>query len=990
MALLRVEHRFARSVGWVTGLVAALAAGSPETVVAQSLAAGAVRGSVVDSAGAPLFETDVTIRNRRTGIARTTTTGRAGEFLFTLLPRGEYEASIEHVGFRPTLVVGIPVEAGSGVALEVALNPVLPPVTTIDTVAFDRRRVAAGTSLAWRAGDDLAGLADPLRRASGAAALFSPSDLELGVAGLPGRMGLLAVDGVVRNLARHPLDQGGALDALAFPLEALSRAEVRGIDGDAEWPAVGGGALRVASREGANRLRGSLSAFGGAEDRRASAVVWGPIIRDTASFIVGATAQRLDVAAPALWPTDSFTLAADSIARDSTGRDLRDYLAGATARTDLLSAFGRFDWQLTPAHSVLLRANAGRLTSSAPDLGTAAPALGTSLLARDLGIAAALTSQLPWLVGSELRISVDASDRSYTAPGALPLTTFVREPLVAGAGAEFPAEARRTTVRGSETLQRTFGRHTLKAGFALRYDSHDLTFAPGRLGSFVFDDTSGLGTHRGIFTGTTGSGIATFDVHASEAYLQDLWTPAPGLALEIGLRTTRERLPDGVVAPNVAWQQATGISTAAIPHERRRTFPRFSFEWALGPARQLLIRGAAGRYSEEFDPAILADVMTHDGSIAARRGFGVLSAWPGLPDTATARVMGPVLTFLHPAFEAPVTNRGGLSLSRATGTWSSVQIGGEYRHTDFLARRRDLNVRTTSGLHDQYGRAVVGTLRKDGGLVAADPGSNRRFGNLDAVTVLEPSGYSEYVGATVALQRSVPSGLAWWASYTFSRTRDNWFGARAADPMQQLSPFPDSAGGTADWSVGRSDFDVPHRAVIGAELRTRGRVGVRLAALWRWRAGLPFTPGFRGGVDVNGDGVAGNDPAFVTDSLPGDTVGATAAVIAANPCLHSQLGRFAVRNSCREPSAGSLDLRLALDFGGAGGRGVEFLVDAINVFAPDVAPVDHALYLVDPAAALTTAAGTVTVPLAVNPSFGRRLASRVPAVMVRAGLRIGL
>ena len=160
---------------------------------------------------------------------------------------------------------------------------------------------------------------------------------------------------------------------------------------------------------------------------------------------------------------------------------------------------------------------------------------------------------------------------------------------------------------------------------------------------------------------------------------------------------------------------------------------------------------------------------------------------------------------------------------------------------------------------------------------------------------------------------------------------------------------------------------------------------LRLAGLLRYQSGLPFTPGFRDGVDANGDGSWSNDPAFVSDTVSG-----AADVLSQWSCVQQQVGKFAARNSCRGPAMMSVDARAVLHLFTVGGAPADLVVDGINLVATNRGVVDRALYLVDPTQSLTTnaATGVVTVPLVANPNFGKLLAKRVPAVMVRAGLRV--
>jgi len=286
---------------------------------------------------------------------------------------------------------------------------------------------------------------------------------------------------------------------------------------------------------------------------------------------------------------------------------------------------------------------------------------------------------------------------------------------------------------------------------------------------------------------------------------------------------------------------------------------------------------------------------------------------------------------------------------------------------------------------DQYGRPLHGTLTRQGELLAAVPGTNRRFSAFDAVSAIDPAAASDYYGLTLDIRRNLGRRFDLIISYTFSRTTDNWFGARDGSTEGTLVPFADSIGG-GSWVQGTSDFDVPHRLTAGAQVNLGGAMSPRIGVLYRYHSGYPFTPGFRDGVDANGDGSARNDPAFVTD-----TVLDASEVIAGNSCLGAQVGRLAERNSCRAAAVSSLDVTLALTVWSRGGRSAELVADVIGALRSGFDQTDRALYRVNPAAPMTTTPGGVTsVPLVANRNFGGVLSSRDPGALWRIGLRIGL
>jgi hypothetical protein len=523
-------------------------------------------------------------------------------------------------------------------------------------------------------------------------------------------------------------------------------------------------------------------------------------------------------------------------------------------------------------------------------------------------------------------------------------------------------------------------RRLLKAGVAASWTSHDIAYDPWRSGMYVFGSAADFAQRRGEFFQSVG-GVpdAAFSINSTAAFAQDSWSPLRGLSLLYGARLERESWPTGGVATDAQWVSLSGVSNAIVPKFKTEINPRVSVTWTAGAQGQWLLRGDAGRFTESVDPAVLAEVRSHDGTAEFRRGLGALGAWPGAPDSAAAPVTGPVLTLLNPSFAPPQTGRVALSVARVLSSGLTVQVAGQYRHTESLPRRSDLNLNPAPQLTDQFGRPIYGTLQQFGSMLAVAPGSNRRFSEFDRVWAIDPSGYSDYWGLTVSVERVRDQGLSLWASYTYSRTTDNTPGIAGSVPEAQLSPFPASAG-TPDWRNGTSDLDVPHRVAAGAEWSVGA---VRLAGLVTWRSGLPFTPGFRDGVDASGDG-RWNDPAFVSDSIRG-----AAATVGQWSCLRGQVGAFAARNSCRGPSVASLDARLVVRLFTVSGGPAELVVDGVNLVTTDDGIVDRALYLVDPTRALSTnaATGVVTVPLIINPNFGKLLVKRSPQATVRAGLR---
>jgi hypothetical protein len=289
-------------------------------------------------------------------------------------------------------------------------------------------------------------------------------------------------------------------------------------------------------------------------------------------------------------------------------------------------------------------------------------------------------------------------------------------------------------------------------------------------------------------------------------------------------------------------------------------------------------------------------------------------------------------------------------------------------------RRRNLNRPTSPVAVDAFGRDVFGTLEQDGTLVTATADDGRRFPAFNEVWSLDPDGWSEYRGASAGLGYE-DTQVSLLGSYTLSETTDNWIGASSGSPYGELSP---SLPAGDEWTEGTSDFDIRHRVNVMASASVGfARVGVT----YRFRTGRPFTPGYRWGVDTNGDGSTRNDVAFVDSTLLGSLVDDW-------PCLSDNADAFAQRNSCRGPSRHTVDARVSFTLGRLQGRPVSVFVEGFNLVESDDGIIDDALLLVDPAGSITTSGGTVTVPVVANPDFGQILYPSSPGRMLRVGVTI--
>jgi hypothetical protein len=1000
-------------VGRYTVVIAAAAAlftvpsapGSARSLAAQTLSAGTIAGMVRDSAGAPLSGVTITLTNLANGRQVFVRSNRTGGWSSDLLDPGTYNILFERLRFAPHLVEGVVVSAAARRVLSVELAE----ATGTD---ITRRVSQAGASTA------LSGAAGPGRWFTSGNAAALPFDTEsLGallrttsfagmrddIEGLPGSLTGTILDGV--PLVPRPRGFDVFQRTAATPLAYFAQTGLIHTDADVEYPGAGGGYLTGYTRTGG---RGSvISGFGdygsdalavGATDPaaftswRAGGVVQGAIRPDTAMYAVGIEVLRSREPFTPFWADDTAVARLVTGANDEYGVDLGRLAGPGLAQLDRESAFGRFDFNLSDVTSISVRGLFAQIPQPEPVAPWTGSPLGSSITPRGREILASgtLMRELDDEISAEFNLGFESS-RAADRPaddreGAPPATTIVSAAHVFGSS-ETPdlfSEVQSIYLRAS--LHIRSNNHVRKVGLAAWLPQYNSPMTTGLRGRYIFADVPDFRSAFGFFRGFAGAlpPDVEFSLRKVSIFAQDAWQPSPGIELLAGARYTSFRMPDSAdITLAATWANLTGVSNRMMPDRSNELEPRFQITLRPGGRDDIELRGGVMLDSDFVDPGLVSEVFSNIGGLTATTGWGNVGSWPVAAGPPSTEDRGVTLTVIGPEFRGPRTARAYGGATVRFGSLGVLGVQGSFRRTEFLPRRKDLNLQTAPFANDQFGRPIWGSLRKRRGLLIAVPDSNRRFGDFEHVWGLEATGRSDYTGITVTAERPLYGPLAFFGSYTWSKTEDDWLMGAPGDPFSQLNPFPDSLV-AQDWVDGRSDLDVPHRLVVGAEVHTGGRFATSLGALFRYQSGYPFTPGFRPGVDANADG-ADNDPAFIDASVPG-----MSGLLSAWPCLEADEGGFASRNACRGPGIRSLDARLAVTFRQSAAYSATLVLDALNLIASEDGIVDNAVYLVNPQTDLTydPATSVLTVPLAANPEFGRLLTRFTPQRQLRLGLRV--
>lgn len=982
----------------------------------QSLISGSLRGQVRSTDSSAVIGAQITISNPTAGSSYSFFADRRGQFSLALVIPGTYNILAEQAGYQPVRKHGIVVRAGEQTQVNFVLERRPPPITAIvEEPEPPRAQLAAGR---W-VGSDITGdaletldfrqdLTDVSRDLTIAT---QPRDGRPGFgqasSGLPQSFTYLFVDGLEETFLRHPGSLAEPASTPLFPRNSLAGVSALENSFDIEWDGAPGAILAAQSRGGSHgfRFRPYLSfssaALGGkAADNpgdssgtsiQGGAVVSGSLSGDSAQYLLGFNYESLEFPSANPWERDSTAFGGTAVslretlpvvAADTFGTNVGQFAAPTVRTYRGGNAFGRLDWQLSHGVGFFVRFNFAKWKEQNPLLAEQLMSgTDTRLEGRDFSGALGMTASFG-SAADEFRLGVRASKRDWISP-TLPATNLVAEAASIGYSPLLPGLFDQRSVDVGNTLLIAKGSHRIKFGIGASFGKWKENYDFGRNGIYTFGDLDAFGNGQGDFFQVVGPSSVEFSTRDINLFLQDVWSLSDAFQFQAGVRFDNQQLPDDEIVSNGPWVAASGIRFNSRPADGGNFAPRIGFVWDGQHQSGWVIRGGGGLYYGRTSAALFSEAALYDGSLKARRAQGTFAGWPAVPDSVAAPVIGPRLTLFDNEYRVPRTSKWDLALSHAFGR-ITMEVSGSYHHSDFLPRRSDLNLFSNATGHTSEGRPIYGSLVKQGGMVSPAPGSNRRFAGFDMVSGILANGFSDYYAVTAIVERKPVTGIGLRAAYTYSRTTDNWMLGPTGDPEDQLTPFPEQPV-SDDWADGRSDLDIPHRLVVTANYTLPGKTGLDIALRYRFRSGLPFTPGFRPGVDINGDGSGSNDPAFVDGSIAG-----TDELLSSNGCLSSQVGQFAARNSCREKGAHALDLRLAVRLpvevmGGA----LQLTVDAFNLVGTETGIVDRAVYLVDPSQPLTTnLSGEIVVPLIANPRFGTLLSRRGEPRLVRFGLKV--
>jgi hypothetical protein len=309
--------------------------------------------------------------------------------------------------------------------------------------------------------------------------------------------------------------------------------------------------------------------------------------------------------------------------------------------------------------------------------------------------------------------------------------------------------------------------------------------------------------------------------------------------------------------------------------------PRLGVAWA-SVDRQTVVRAAAGVYFDRTPLRATSNALQRDGVRyrVAVLSFGQEGA-PVFPQVLPSFPSGVVtaITTIDPALQNGRSEQAAVQVERAIGRATSVAAAYSYQRGHHIIMSRNVNVPTLTAAQ----AALLGV-----------PNLGRPNPEFANISRFEGIGDAWVHGVTMSM---IVRPVSWGSSrlsYTLSRAEDTAGNAFFSTPQ-------DNANIAAE--KGPSDNDQRHRFVmsgtIGGE-RLRALHGVEIGYVMSYATGVPFN--ILAGSDLNNDTNNNDRPAGVS------------------------------RNSGRQPSTSSVDLRVGRSFRMSSRHSVEAMVEAFNVF----------------------------------------------------------
>jgi outer membrane receptor protein involved in Fe transport len=825
---------------------------------------GNIEGRVIDSNGAVVPGVSVSATNKDTGFGKTVLSDGNGNYLFVLLPPGNYKVETAAAkGFAASTYDNVRVTVGAKNSLDITLTVgssvnvvdvtengqvVETTRTSISSTVDERRVINLPTN--GRNFLDFATLTPGIIRDPTRAG-------DLAVGGQKGTLNSIQIDGASSDNTFFGQSTGRTGSGRApseFSVDTVKEFQVNQNGFSAEYGRAAGAVVNVITKSGTNRLSGSVYEYFRDESLNAlnpnlralnrpkppgqinqfGGTIGGPIRKDKIFFFGSYEGQRSKLPNPVVLPSLATAPA-----------NVQSFLGPKTAAYDVSRQqdvyLAKFDFNINDRNQVWVRFNQQNFT------GTNLENSGTLSASEHTGNSNVTTTSLTaswthtftpkWFNEFRFQFSRDREpgNSNTTAPEAT--ITTPDGTFNIGRNNFSPRE---TTINRYQFINnQTYiaGNHAIKYGADLLFD-RILNFFPGLFsGSYRFTSYATLSTALSAPLSTTpaqfrqsfgGAGTTGGTTHPNNNefgfFIQDDWKVAPKWTLNLGLRYDYQLIAKPPIQNPDTTLLTKGFDTGFRPSDKNNIAPRFGFSYAFD--EKTVLRGGYGLYYGRT-PAIMT------GTAHSQNGVQVLAVdilcgsvpvggvqCPVYPNVFTSFPTGarlaPVNLYLFSKdYKQPFTQQARVQFEREIfkNTTFSIQYT-MFRGSD-LSRTRNANLQAPvpTAITVYSGSPATPTsftfLRSPG---AVNPAYGR-------ISLFESTARSLYNGLTFELNRRFSHHLQFNVSYTLSKAKD--------DKPDQTSVVPGADDGKIaenqydlTGEYGRSDLDVRQRFIFSPVYET--------------------------------------------------------------------------------------------------------------------------------------------------------------------------
>jgi hypothetical protein len=748
-----------------------------------------LEGTVRDSSGAVMARSKVTVRNALTSQSRAITTDEQGFFRAEQLAVGNYEVRVEQTGFAPYRQAGIGASLGQTVHLDIVLAPAsaseqvtvnaqpssLDPSQSSVVSSVDQERIE---ELPVRSRNylDFVLLAPGVSSspiASGASGSTPLTGSGFTFGGLRSRSNNLSIDGLDNN------DEYTGSSRTELSPEIVQEFQVVNNGLSAESGGASGGSINVITRSGTNIVHGDAFLFAqdgalNARDPfeneagkpsfrrfRAGLALGGPIVKDRTFYYVaveqehnrGQIGSDID---PTVASTINAFLATGAFPGLATRQITTAFSPIARAETE---AAGKLDHQLTNNTALMLRYTFTNNKESGDAFNASglidASARGSGFTS-DNALSGSVTKVLGSEAVSDLRFQVATRHAVLRTNEPFGPEIDIAGLVTFGRPYAGNSERRENHYQAGYTYSRTVGKHLGKVGGTLNRgrlradvpDGFDGVYLFGSLGDF-------LAGNPNQFRQAFGNSGVDFPVTSVGGFVQDHWSLARQLTVDVGVRYDFERLPAG-------FKDTNNVS------------PRIGLAWS--PSPQWVFRAGYGVF---FDRYVLTRAIEKNGSQAFEQvadgnaAASLYSAAQGGPVVTPASGIAPSIFRPDPRMATPYSQQASAGAEYLLA--KNLTLRADYLFVDGVKLPRTLNVNllppVVLTLANASSLGVPNPTPQQIGREVFSPGRlNTQFGDIYQ---LQNSASSTYNGVSFTLNRRMSDELAFSASYTVSKTFDD-------------------------------------------------------------------------------------------------------------------------------------------------------------------------------------------------------------------------